>query len=132
MKKNYEKAIEVFLIVGIVFVLEIVLLFYLSNVKVLEYKVYSIILLEGNDALLVVPENEKSIWYKNAYIYWNNKKIKYQIKEIVKEKNNYQFIIEFPHPEKTKKQDIITISIEEKRSSILHILKNTWGGDNNR
>ena len=61
MKKNYEKTIEVFLIIGIVFILEIILLFYLSNVKLLEYKVYSIILLEENDALLVVPKDEKSI-----------------------------------------------------------------------
>ena len=98
------------------------------NIKIIEYKKYSIYLTNKNEGLVIVPIKDKMIWYKNTYIYHNNKKFKYQINEIKKIDKNYQILLKFPHKSKDK---FITISIEKRRINILKSIINSWGGDNN-
>ena len=127
-QKKYERTSLILFTSLLLFFIEIIVVYNLLNIKIIEYKKYSIYLTNKNEGLVIVPIKDKMIWYKNTYIYHNNKKFKYQINEIKKTDKNYQILLNFPHKNKDK---FITISIEKRRINILKSIINSWGGDNN-
>ncbi len=127
-QKKYERTSITLFLVIVFFLLELLLIYNLFNIKIIEYKKYPVIITSNNEGLVIVPNKEKILWYKNTFFYINNKKIKYNIKEIKKDNNNYQINIEFPY--KTKEQ-FITISIEKRRINMIESIINSWGGDYN-
>ena len=127
-QKKYERTSLILFTSLLILFIEIIFVYNLLNIKIIEYKKYSIYLTNKNEGLVIVPIKDKMIWYKNTYIYHNNKRFKYQINEIKKIDKNYQILLNFPHKSKDK---FITISIEKRRINILKSIINSWGGDNN-
>ena len=85
-------------------------------------------LIDNTKGIILVSKKEKNIWYKNTYVYWNNRKIKYSIDKIEKVKKDYQITVTPTFKEKMK-ENIIEISIEEQRISMIKAIINCWGGD---
>ncbi len=127
--KNYETKILIIVVVIVIFIVEITSIGILNTIKIIEYKNYSMIVLDKNRAMVYISSKDKNIWYKNKYLYINNTKVKYNIEEITKDNNYMRFIIKLKFPPKQHTNDIITISIEDKRINIIKIINRTWGGD---
>ena len=130
-QKNYEKRTLVILLIIVLLVIESIFIFSLSNLKVIEYKSYSMIMINKEEGLIVLDKKDKQIIHKNRYFYYQNKKYKYQIDSINKTNDYIEVKILFKKIKEKKENDIITISIESKRINMLEVIKNIWGGDSN-
>ena len=115
-------------IISVVMV-EIIIFLFLNKIRIKEYNNYQIIALESNKAMVITNIKDKNIWYKNRFIYINGKKVKYDINQITKDREYLKILLIISIPEKHNENDIITISIENKRTNIIKAIMKTWGGD---
>jgi len=85
--------------------------------------------------MIVVSKAERKIIYKNHFLYHNNKKIKYEVLEdrgaiITKGKTKYyEILLNFKFLKKYKANDILELSIKEKKYKVIEIFKIIWEGD---
>ena len=132
-QKKYEKKGLICICVFCLWLLQIGLIGYLQQTKIIKYKNYQLIQLTEKEALLFLPKKEKQNWYKNNHFYWNNKKYKFQIVETIEQDSSYlQMKVSFSSKKKRKENEVIQVFIENKRINMIEVIKNTWGGDNNR
>ena len=117
--RNYEKSEFTIFIIILVFILEILLVLFLSKYKVYEYKILTGIVSKKNLVTLVINKNEKELLNKNKKIYINNKYLDYKIIEdrgYLTKKNNikyYEVIIKVKTKEESN--DVVKLSIKDKK-----------------
>ena len=128
IKKYERKDLIIITIISVVMV-EIIIFLFLNKIRIKEYNNYQIIALESNKAMVITKIKDKNIWYKNRFIYINGKKVKYDINQITKDREYLKLLLIINIPEKHNENDIITISIENKRTNIIKAIMKTWGGD---
>lgn len=130
--RNYEKSEFTIFIIILVFILEILLVLFLSKYKVYEYKILTGIVSKKNLVTLVINKNEKELLNKNKKIYINNKYLDYKIIEdrgYLTKKNNikyYEVIIKVKTKEESN--DVVKLSIKDKKIECIRLLKKIWKG----
>lgn len=130
--RNYEKSEFTIFIIILVFILEILLVLFLSKYKVYEYKILTGIVSKKNLVTLVINKNEKELLNKNKKIYINNKYLDYKIIEdrgYLTKKNNikyYEVIIKVKTKEESN--DVVKLSIKDKKIECIRLLKKIWEG----
>ena len=128
--RNYERVSIMYFMVILVLLLEGIGILVIQNIKVRKYNLYSTIITENNERLILTDKSNKKIIYKNTFLYLENKKIKYKIKEDKKIDNNlYEIHLSFSSDKKYSKKDIVVVAIEKQKTPIFEVLKNGWGGD---
>lgn len=130
--KKYEKtSCIIFIIVVLVFV-EIILFVNTKNIKVVSYHQIPLILSNEREGCVVVNQKDRMNLYKNKYLYIQNKKIEYEMLEDqkIKERNEYQITIKLS--KKIKQKEMVMMTIENKKMSVIDMMINAWGGDKNR
>ena len=66
-QKKYERTSLILFTSLLILFIEIIFVYNLLNIKIIEYKKYSIYLTNKNEGLVIVPIKDKMIWYKNTY-----------------------------------------------------------------
>ena len=134
--RSYEKQELIIFILIILIVIEIISFITLSSYKVYEYKKLTGIINNKNIVTLILDKNDKKLLYKNKKLYLNNKLLEYKIIEdkgyIIKKNNTkyYEILIDIKTPKNNKSSDYIELSIKDKKTNILKILKKIGEGDN--
>ena len=136
---NYSKyerfgIIIFFIIVLIVF--EIVFIISIFKTKNEIYVNYSGVVMKNNLGVFIINNDQMNIIYKNRYLYFNGKRIKYSIekitKDVIKKDNNKynEVLLRFKFSKKKyKDNDVIDISIRRDKESIIKMFKIIWRGD---
>ena len=94
--------------------------------------------MKSNLGLFIINNNEMNILYKNRYLYFNGKRIKFSIekitKDVIKKDNNKynEVLINFKFSKKKyKDNDVINISIRNEKEPIINMFKIIWKGEIN-
>ena len=133
--KNYEKNTLIISLGIIVIVLETIFGILLINKKIYSYDKMSGIVMKENIVIVILDKKKLKILHKNTYVYHNNKKIKYKIEKnngaiITKgKKKYYEILIKLKLPKKYKSNDLIELSIKNKKINAFKIFKLIWDGD---
>ena len=130
--RNYEKNELIIFVIVIVFFIEVLLTVFLFKYRVYKYKTLTGIVSNKNLVTLIVSKKEKNMLNKNRKIYIDNKYLNYKIVEdkgYITKKNKtkyYEIIIKV----KTKKDinEVVELSIKNKKTIIIKLLKNIWEG----
>ena len=136
---NYSKyerfSIIIFLII-ILLIFEIIFIISIFNKKNELYISYSGVVMKSNLGVFIINNNEMNILYKNRYLYFNGKRIKYSIEKITKDvikKDNSKYnevVINFKFSKKKyKDNDVINISIRNEKEPIINMFKIIWKGE---
>ncbi len=130
--KKYEKTTCIFLIIIVLVFVEIILFLNTKSIKVVSYHQIPLILSNEREGYVVVNQKDRMNLYKNKYLYIQNKKIEYEMLEDqkIKERNEYQITIKLS--KKIKQKEMVMMTIENKKISVIDMMINAWGGDKNR
>ena len=128
--KNYEKKSLITFLVIVLWIIEICFFSYLYNCKIIVYKKYQIVMINDKEGVVYLSKDDRKLWYKSSYFYYKNKKYSYEILEENESLELKELLIK-TNIKKLKENDIITISIEEKRKNELKTILDIWGGDKN-
>ncbi len=136
--KKYEKfSLSIFLVIVLI-IFEIIFIINIIKNKNELYISYSGVVAKSNIGLFIVNDDEMNIIYKNRYLYFNGRKIKYSIEKITRnviKKDNKKYnevLINFQFSKKKyKDSDVISISIRNDKEPIINMFKIIWKGDNN-
>ena len=133
--RNYEKQVLIIFILIVLIIIEIFSFIVLYNYKVYKYKKLTGIISNNNIVTLIVDKEDKKILYKNKKVYLNNKSLEYRIIEdkgyITKKDNTkyYEIIIFIKTPKNKKSSDYVELSIKNKKTNILKLIKKIGEGD---
>jgi len=129
-QKNYEKKTLVLFLTILLWIIEICFIIYLSNIRIIEYKLFQVIMISNKEGVVYLSKEDKKLFYKSSYYYYKDKKYYFEI--IDENKVNDLIEIKLKTSIKNlKENDIITISIENKRISELETIIDILGGDKN-
>ena len=114
----------------VLWIIEGILSVYLFKIKINEYQTIPLMMINNQEGIVVLKKSEKKILYQNSYGYIHNKKVSYDMIEEEKlEDNNYiQVRLKL---KKRQKNESITITIKNKRISMMDGIIHSWGGDKN-
>ena len=129
MKRRYEKFEKDIICFFIFLILIILFALFLINEKIVLYKLFNGVVYDKNTLVLVLNNNDISIFEKNRILYINSKKEKFKIKKInhdILKRNNKsynQVFIKVNFSNKYKVNDIVEISIMDKSVNSYNIFK---------
>lgn len=136
--KNYERFSLIIFLVIVLIIFEIIFIINIIKNKNELYISYSGVVMKSNIGLFIVNDDEMNIIYKNRYLYFNGRRVKYSIEKITRsviKKDNKKYnevLIKFQFSKKKyKDSDVISISIRNDKEPIINMFKIIWKGDNN-
>ena len=130
--KNYEKKNIIIFLFIIIFILEIMFIFLLFNIKNYKYVKISGIVIKKNILMVVVGEDERKLIYNNHYLFYKDSKKKYKIIEDrgVLLKNDdvdyYEILINFKFV--GKENDALTLVLKNRKYRLIEMFKVIWEG----
>ena len=132
--KNYEKKDLVILSTIIIIILEIIFLIYLCTTKIYTYQKISSIVVKDNLVTVIVSNKDRKLLYKNKKLFLNNKHLKYVIEKdngliLKKDKKYYQLLLKLNFDGHYKANDVLELTIADKKEPIIKMLKKIWEGD---
>ena len=124
--------IGTFILSIVLWIVEIILLLEFFQYKITKYNQLTMMITSKNEGMIVIEKKKKNELYKNATLYWNNQKIPYEILEETKlEDHQYvQLRIKLKWKQ-NKTNEIINISVKDKKISMVDGIINSWDGDKN-
>ena len=133
---RYERfGLLIFLII-ILILFEVIFIINIMREKNEIYISFSGVVMKNNIGLFIINDKDMKILYKNKYLYFNGKRIKYSIekitKDVIKKDNNKynEVLLRFKFSKKKyKDNDVIDISIRRDKESIIKMFKIIWRGD---
>lgn len=133
MKTNRYESYNLFVFLSIILIfLEIVFLFYLVNKKIVLYQKMQGVIEGENRVSFLVDKKELRYFYNNKTIYVDDVKSRFKIIEVnnnVLKKDNvtyHEVLIEVKISSKYKINDILEISILNKKVKIISMFKIIW------
>jgi hypothetical protein len=133
--KNYEKYSFIYLIIILLFFIEILGIIILLTFKIYSYKKMSGIVISENRIVLMLNKEDKKILYKNQNAYIDNYCRRYKIIEnrgklFSKGKEDYyEIIVDVKFSDKYKPNDLVELSLNDEKYKIIKIFKIIWEGD---
>ena len=133
---KYERFGLIIFFICILIVFEIAFIVSIIKNKNELYVSYSGVVMKSNLGLFIINDKEMNVLYKNRYLYFNGKRIKYSIeritKDVIKKDNNKynEVLINFKFSKKKyKDNDVINISIRDDKEPIIKMFKIIWKGE---
>lgn len=128
MKNNYELFNKVIYLIIMYFILLIICVVLVFNIKISTYDIYSGVFI-GDNILEVVTDNKK-IFDRNKTIFINNRKLIYKKILIEKDVLTKKYIITLKlNKTKYKSNEIIFFSIFNKKISLVELFEIIWKGE---
>ena len=127
--RNYEKMTLMTSFLIIVFLTEMIWIINLNHVRIKDYKQFPMLMNNNQEGTMIVNKEERKLIYKNRFLYYQDNKIKYSIIEDQKLDNQKDYQMKLKLEKKQKENEVITVTIENKKISMIDMMKNTWGGD---
>lgn len=126
LKSNYEKFYGSMFIMFIIFILEVLLTICLFKISINIYKTYSCVVIKDDLVYLFIEKDDLKLFNSNNYIYYKNRKCKYEIIEVNRNvlKSYHEIVIKFKF--KNKSYDSINISIFKKKIKLIHLFDVIW------
>lgn len=135
---KYERFGLIIFFIIILVVFEILFIVNIFKEKNELYMSFSGVVVKNNIGMFIINNEDMDIIYKNKYLYFNGKRIKYSIEKITKDvikKDNDKYnevLLRFKFSKKNyKDNDVIDISIRMDKEPIIKMFKIIWKGDNN-
>ena len=134
-KKNYEQISLLILFIIITYIFFGVFLLSINNIKINTFKVFNGIVLKDDLLQLLVTTKELELFQDNKFIYIDNKKYEFKIREVNrdlvkrKEISYHSILIEWKYNNDLKVNDIVDFSIFYKKISLLEMFKIIWKED---
>lgn len=135
LKNRYEKN-EFITIISIVLMIFILFFgWFLFNKKICIYKRFSGVVYKENVIELLLNEKELKLFYKNTNMFIDDKLVKIKIrkveKDVLKREGVYynQVFLDIRTSDMYKVNDVIELSVMEKKISLINIFKIIWEGD---
>ena len=129
--RNYEKMTLITSLLIIIFLTEMIWIINLNQVRIKDYKKFPMLMNSNKEGTIIVNKEERKLIYKNRFLYYQDNKIKYTIIEDQKLDNLKDYQIKLKLEKKQKENEVITVTIENKKISMIDMMRNTWGGDKN-
>ena len=129
--RNYEKMTLITSLLIIIFLTEMIWIINLNQVRIKDYKKFPMLMNSNKEGNIIVNKEERKLIYKNRFLYYQDNKIKYTIIEDQKLDNLKDYQIKLKLEKKQKENEVITVTIENKKISMIDMMRNTWGGDKN-
>ena len=133
---RYERFGILILFIVILILFEIIFIINIMREENEIYISFSGVVMKNNIGLFIINDKDMKILYKNKYLYFNGKRIKYSIekitKDVIKKDNNKynEVLLRFKlSKKKYKDNDVIDISIRRDKESIIKMFKIIWRGD---
>ena len=136
---NYSRYERFGLLIFFIIILILFEIIFIVNIMREENEIYisfSGVVMKNNIGLFIINDKDMKILYKNKYLYFNGKRIKYSIekitKDVIKKDNNKynEVLLRFKFSKKKyKDNDVIDISIRRDKESIIKMFKIIWRGD---
>ncbi len=132
MKLKYKSSQLIISSIILLLMMEIYLISYCITNNIKIYKQINGVVIADNIVQLLVDSNELKILYSNKCIYINNKKYKKEelniTRNVLKRKDKYYHYISLKINigKKYKVNDIIPITIYDKKEKIISIFKTLW------
>ena len=133
---RYERFGLLIFFIIILILFEVIFIINIMREKNEIYISFSGVVMKNNIGLFIVNDKDMKILYKNKYLYFNGKRIKYSIekitKDVIKKDNNKynEVLLRFKFSKKKyKDNDVIDISIRRDKESIIKMFKIIWRGD---
>lgn len=137
MKKKYENYDSVIFCFFILILVVGVFLLFLCNEKIVLFKKFSGVVYSDNCLVFILNDYQLKLFQKNKTMFVENKPIKFKIKKIEQnilekggEKYN-QVFLEVDFSDLYKVNDVLDVSIMEKRVRSFYIFRIIWGSDLN-
>ena len=129
--KNYEKQTGIIIIIVFLLLVEMICYMECKNTKVVNYHQIPMVIINDHEGYVIVKKEDRKNFYKSKYLYINNQKIEYEIQEdqIIEGRKEYQIKIKLS--KKIKEKDVAMLTIENKKTNIIDMIMNAWGGDKN-
>ena len=133
---RYERFGLLIFFIIILILFEVIFIINIMREKNEIYISFSGVVMKNNIGLFIINDKDMKILYKNKYLYFNGKRIKYSIekitKDVIKKDNNKynEVLLRFKFSKKKyKDNDVIDISIRRDKESIIKMFKIIWRGD---
>ena len=137
---NYSRYERFGLLIFLIIILILFEIIFIVNIMREENEIYisfSGVVMKNNIGLFIINDKDMKILYKNKYLYFNGKRIKYSIekitKDVIKKDNNKynEVLINFKFSKKKyKDNDVINISVRNEKEPIINMFKIIWKGEN--
>lgn len=133
--RNYEKKALIYVLLGILLILEIIIIYIFCINKIYEYEVVSGIVIKDDLVVLIITDKTKKNISKSNSFYLNNKKVKYRIIEdrgyiLKKNKEKYsELLVSFKFDNEYKVNDNLQLMFKKEKIKIIEIFKIIWEGD---
>lgn len=127
---NYEQTSIIFFIVVLLWILEIFSLIFLFQRREYTYQKVVGIVTNYDCASFFVPKAQKKLFYQNKYFLFQDQKSFYEILfDSLVSDSYYELIIKSKSLQGQKINEMVEISIKDKKQTIFQILKLEWEGD---
>ena len=128
---KYEDFSFITLNILLFFILCFFIIYFIFMSKICIFESYNIIYINNNLYEIIVSDRELNNFYKNSSLYIENKKYKYSIDKVNKNimnNNNVNYSEMFLNIDKTnyKSNDIVKISILNRKERLIYIIKNVF------
>ena len=135
MKKRYESFESIVLFSTLILVLIFISIFFINQKRLITYKIFSAVYYDKNIIVLLVSNDEFYLFFKNKKLFIDSKKISFEIdkidKDILKRKGSiYSSIyIKTNISNMYKINDVIEVSIMDKKINTFNMFRIIWDGD---
>jgi len=134
--KNFEKKQGILWLVFFTSIGNIFLFFVTNFIKINQYYITSAIIRNDNLLEVMINEKELPIVYKNSFFYIDQKKVHFQIYEVISDvytQDNisyYTILLQCNiSSKKLKDKDIVSLVLLDKRKKLYKIFETIWKGD---
>lgn len=132
MKQKYENKDLILISCIILFLLEVIFIYYVFDRKLVIYKRYSGVVMNDNYVVLILNQDELELFYKNKGIYIRDKKSDFSIEKVdekfLKRGGIYynQVFLNVSISNMFKIGDVVDITIRERSVKSINIFKLIW------
>ncbi len=122
--KNYQKTKGLQIMTILLFVLLLYLSKYLTKDMLWHFEIVTLLITEQHQALVSQNQHIHQQILKNHYFYYNNRKITYQILEVVQEEQREMLILDIT--ENLPKNIPLTVAFPFEKQSLLEVILENW------
>lgn len=126
LRNNFEKFECCIFIIFIVIFIEFLFVVCLFKINLNIYKTYNCVVIKDDLVYLFIDKDDLKLFNSNSYIYYKNKKCRFEIIEVQRNltKKYHEIVIKFKF--KNKSYDSINISIFKKKVKLIHLFDVIW------
>ena len=127
MKNKYEVFSINTIFIIVILIIEILFILSMFNINIKKYKVFDGVVLKDNLIEIVVNSKDLTLFDNNKFIYYDNKKIKFEKIEVIRDITEGYHLLKIECDTKKKHvNDVYRFTIFSKKINILRMFEVIW------